>query len=74
MASTEEPKTGNERGPDTPHEEIVSDGTPQRPRPLFPLIGIIIALLIGLLVFTATRSGPNYQEEQFTPDQVEDAG
>ena len=39
-----------------------------------PLIAgalVVGALLIALLLFNLTRSGPNYQEEQFTPDEPE---
>lgn len=67
-------KVGDLSGPESKHEIGRRDGTPKRPSYLVPVIVVVAVLLIGLLLFNFTRSGPNYQEEEFTPDAVEQSG
>ena len=42
---------------------------PSRATPFLLAIGITVgAIVLTFLLFTLTRTGPNYREEQFTPD------
>ena len=73
MASTRPDPSGTEqRPPRTGGDDAAHGGRPPRLKPLVPVIVLILALLMGFVVFNATRSGPNYQEEQFTPDPVQE--
>lgn len=48
-------------------------GSGRKRPPLIALAGFLIAVVVaGLVIFNATRSGPNYREEQQPgPDPVE---
>lgn len=57
---------------------MATSGSPQssagkRRPPWIALVGFLVAVLVaGFVIFNATRSGPNYREEQQPgPDPVE---
>lgn len=72
MATPDEPNPATPRPPEDARTDAERHSAPRR-RPLFPVIAVVLAVIVAVVVFNATRSAPNYDEEQRTPDAVEEA-